>query len=41
MATEFDPVKGRGRVLRTVENDPLNRDLTAALSPDGSMFAIS
>ena len=41
MATEFDPIKGRGRVLRAIENDPSDPYDKAALSPDGSMFAIS
>jgi serine/threonine protein kinase/Tol biopolymer transport system component len=38
--TAFDPLKGRGRVLRTIEQDP-SRDFATALSPDGSMLAIS
>jgi Tol biopolymer transport system component len=41
--TSFDPVKGRGRVLRTIERDPAARGMNqaSALSPDGSTFAIS
>jgi hypothetical protein len=35
--TAFDPVKGRGKVIRTLQND----DDETALSPDGSTFAIS
>ena len=38
--TAFDPLKGRGKVLRTIEKDP-SHDYAAALSPDGSTFAIS
>jgi Tol biopolymer transport system component len=38
--TAFDPVKGRGRVLRTLKNDPPHPYVTA-LSPDGSTAAIS
>ena len=39
--TAFDLMKGRGRVLRTVEMDPSHPYDKVALSPDGSMFAIS
>ena len=39
MITAFDPLKGRGRVLRTVD-DPSYADHTG-LSPDGKTFAIS
>jgi eukaryotic-like serine/threonine-protein kinase len=40
MVTAFDPLKGRGKVLRTIEKDPTSyyRD---ALSPDGATLAIS
>jgi len=41
MVTAFDPVKGRGRVLRTVENGPPHPYGKGELSPDGSMLAIS
>ncbi len=41
MVTEFDPVKGRGRVLRAIENNPSHPYNKAVLSSDGSMFAIS
>jgi hypothetical protein len=37
--TEFDPLKGRVKILRTIPNDP---DYTGGtLSPDGSTFAIA
>ena len=39
--TEFDPLKGRGKVLRTVEGDPLGRFWATALSPDGTTFALA
>jgi eukaryotic-like serine/threonine-protein kinase len=43
--TAFDPLKGRGKVLRTIEQGPSTFNETAAvglaLSPDGSTFAIS
>lgn len=43
--TAFDPLNGRGKVLRTIERDPNYRGLIgyyhSALSPDGSTFAIS
>jgi hypothetical protein len=43
MVTAFDPLKGRGKVLRTIEKDPLAEpgDQASALSPDGSTFALS
>jgi Tol biopolymer transport system component len=41
MITAFDPLKGRGKVLRTIEKDPSPDRYWAALSPDGSTFAIS
>jgi Tol biopolymer transport system component len=44
MITEFDPLKGRGNVLRTIEvdpTDPSDADYQSALSPDGTTFAIS
>ena len=42
MITAFDPVKGRSKVLRTIETDPsYHYEETEALSPDGSRFAIS
>jgi hypothetical protein len=37
--TAFDPLKGRGKVLRALEIDPSHG--ATALSPDGSTFAIS
>jgi len=39
--TAFDPVKGRGKVLRTIERDHVDSSDQSALSPDGSIFAIS
>jgi len=38
--TAFDPLKGRGKVLRTLDADP-TVDYPNALSPDGATFAIS
>ncbi len=37
----FDPLKGRGKVLRTIEKDPSAHVFGSGLSPDGSTFAIS
>jgi len=37
--TAFDPLKGRGRVLRTIAEDIANWQYS--LSPDGSTFAVS
>jgi Tol biopolymer transport system component len=39
--TAFDPVKGRGRVLRTKEKDSSQDYGGTALSPDGSTYAVS
>jgi eukaryotic-like serine/threonine-protein kinase len=39
--TTFDPLKGRGKVLRTIDKDPSDSYFVAALSPDGSTFALS
>jgi len=41
--TAFDPLKGRGKTLRTIEKDaPAHLyDFGSALSPDGSTFAIA
>jgi eukaryotic-like serine/threonine-protein kinase len=39
--TEFDPLKGRGRVLRTIEEDPAAYFAGGTLSPDGTTFAIA
>jgi len=39
--TAFDPVKGRGKLLRTIAKDPSAHDFGAALSPNGSTLAIS
>ncbi len=38
--TAFDPLKGRGKVLRTIQNDPTNR-FGGTVSPDGTTFALS
>jgi hypothetical protein len=38
--TAFDPLKGRGKVLRTIQNDPAN-SFGGAVSPDGTTFALS
>lgn len=39
--TAFDPFKGRGKTLRTIEKDAAARDFGSALSPDGFTFAIA
>jgi Tol biopolymer transport system component len=39
--TAFDPLKGRGKLLRAIERDPSATCYVAALSPDGSTFALS
>ncbi len=39
--TALDPVKGRGKLLRTIAKDPSAHDFGVALSPDGSTLAIS
>jgi len=39
--TAFDPLKSRGRVLRTIDNDPPSSYGGAGLSPDGLTFAVS
>jgi len=41
VVTGFDPLKGRAKVLRTIEQDPSHTYDHAALSPDGSTVAIS
>jgi len=38
--TAFDPLNGRGKVLRTIEKDPSANYLESSLSPDGSTFAV-
>ena len=40
MLTAFDPLKGRGKVLRTFEKDPSADYYITQLSPDGSTFAV-
>ena len=40
MVTAFDPIKGRGKLLRTIPVD-LGKCLSSGLSPDGSTFAIA
>jgi hypothetical protein len=39
--TALDPLKGRGKVLRTIDKDPSGRLYATALSPDGTTFALS
>jgi eukaryotic-like serine/threonine-protein kinase len=40
--TAYDPLKGRGKVLRTIPNDPTNPlPLGGTVSPDGTTFALS
>ncbi|MGH9432392.1 MAG: protein kinase domain-containing protein [Terriglobia bacterium] len=39
--TAFDPIKGRGKVLRTIQKNPSDHFYGAAISPDGSTYAIS
>jgi Tol biopolymer transport system component/DNA-binding winged helix-turn-helix (wHTH) protein len=40
--TSFDPLKGRGKLLRTIEKDPSDRLFFGfALAPDGSTLAFS
>jgi Tol biopolymer transport system component/DNA-binding winged helix-turn-helix (wHTH) protein len=41
MIAALDPLKGRGRVLRTIDNDPLHSYDHLTVSPDGSTLAIS
>jgi len=41
MVTAFDPLKGRGKTLRTIEKDPSALFYASGLSPEGSTFAIS
>ncbi len=41
MISAFDPLKGTGKVLRTIEKDPGVHFFGSGLSPDGSTFAIS
>jgi len=37
----FDPIKGRGKTLKTIEKDASAHAFGSALSPDGSTFAIA
>jgi hypothetical protein len=41
MLTAFDPLKGRGAALRTIEKDPVAPFTASGLSPDGATFAVS
>jgi len=41
MVSAFDPLKGRGKTLRTIEKDASAHLFGSALSPDGSTFAIA
>jgi len=38
--TAFDPLKGRGKVLRTIEEDPAHTYSETEISPDGSTVSI-
>ncbi len=39
--TAFDPFKGRGKLLRTIDRDPLGGDYYwSSVSPDGSTYAL-
>jgi Tol biopolymer transport system component len=39
--TAFDPLQGRGKVLRTIERDPTVEYFLSSLSPDGSTYALA
>lgn len=39
--TAFDPLRGRGKVLRTIEKESATEYFGSALAPDGSTFALS
>jgi len=39
--TAFDPLKGRGKVLRAIEKDSSQTDYVSGLSPDGLTLALS
>ena len=41
VVTALDPLRGRGKVLRTIQKEPRAHLTGAALSPDGTTFAIS
>jgi serine/threonine protein kinase len=41
IVSAFDPVKGRGKTLRTIEDDAAPRYYGSALSPDASTLAIA
>jgi DNA-binding winged helix-turn-helix (wHTH) protein/Tol biopolymer transport system component len=41
LLTEFDAVKGRGKVLRTIDKYPHAHDFAYGLSPDGETFAVA
>jgi eukaryotic-like serine/threonine-protein kinase len=36
----YDPLKGIGKVLRTIQNDPTNPFVGGGISPDGTTFAL-
>jgi Tol biopolymer transport system component len=38
--TAFDPIKGKGKLLRSIEK-PIHEDYAAQLSPDGSTYAFA
>jgi serine/threonine protein kinase/Tol biopolymer transport system component len=39
--TAFDPLQGRGKVLRTIDRDPTVDYFSSSLSPDGSSYALA
>jgi hypothetical protein len=41
VVTAFDPLRGKGAALRTIEKEPRAHLTGAALSPDGATFSIS
>jgi hypothetical protein len=41
IVTAFDPLRGRGKVLRTIQKDPTADFAGGGLSPDGATFAVS
>ena len=41
VVSAFDPLTGKGKVLRTIEKDPSAHHFGSDLSPDGSIFAVA
>ena len=39
--TAFDPLQGRGKLLRTIDRDPTVEYFLSSLSPDGSTYALA